>query len=188
MSRELSKRINRVRDNVKVHDIFYDLTGQTIFSSEFDQQVRCPLHGKDNKPSARLYASSGKFYCFVCHVGKKPLDAFSFFINIKNKSYKNGQDLLEALNFFENKFPHLLQIPFKDLKEELKDNSPSCDYNSLFFSKYMEVALLMTERKRDPRCDLYRYFDDFIEDIQKTRNFIEGYNFLVRFQDKLGRS
>lgn len=38
-------------------------------------QFRCPFHGKDNKPSARLYNTTKSCYCWVC---KKSWDVVTF--------------------------------------------------------------------------------------------------------------
>jgi len=40
-----------------------------------EAQLRCPFHGKDNKPSARYYRETQLFYCWVC---QKTWDVISF--------------------------------------------------------------------------------------------------------------
>jgi len=32
-----------------------------------EAQFKCPFHGKDNKPSARLYKATKSCWCWVCH-------------------------------------------------------------------------------------------------------------------------
>jgi hypothetical protein len=57
-------------------------------------QLKCPFHGKDNKPSARLYNATNTCYCWVC---RKAWDVVSFTME------KEGLPFSEALKFLINK-------------------------------------------------------------------------------------
>lgn len=58
-------------------------------------QYRCPFHGRDNKPSARIYRDTKTCYCWVC---LKSWDVISFI------QEKEGLGYREALMFIINKY------------------------------------------------------------------------------------
>jgi hypothetical protein len=47
-------------------------------------QFKCPIHGQDNKPSARLYNSTKSCYCWVC---RKSWDVVSFTRDMEKLSF-----------------------------------------------------------------------------------------------------
>ena len=47
-------------------------------------QFKCPFHGRDNKPSARLYNTTNSCYCWVC---KKSWDVVSFIGDKENLNF-----------------------------------------------------------------------------------------------------
>jgi hypothetical protein len=60
-----------------------------------EAQFKCPFHGKDNKPSARLYNATKTCYCWVC---RKAWDVVSFIMEKEHLSFS------EALKFIVNKY------------------------------------------------------------------------------------
>jgi hypothetical protein len=56
-------------------------------------QFKCPIHGRDNKPSARLYKSTKSCYCWVC---RKSWDVVSFTRDMEKMSFT------ETLNYLVN--------------------------------------------------------------------------------------
>jgi CHC2 zinc finger len=73
-------------------------------------QLRCPFHGKDNKPSARYYRSTQSMYCWKCC---KKWDVITF---IRDKEgFKYG----ETLHYIVNRFGvDLSSIPDEPLPSE----------------------------------------------------------------------
>lgn len=58
-------------------------------------QFRCPFHGKDQKPSARLYRNTQSCYCWFC---KKKWDVVSFVQD------KEGFSFINALKFIMERY------------------------------------------------------------------------------------
>lgn len=58
-------------------------------------QFRCPIHGKDNKPSARFYKETQSCYCWVCH---KRWDVISFIGDKESLSF------VESIKHIVNKY------------------------------------------------------------------------------------
>jgi hypothetical protein len=58
-------------------------------------QYRCPFHGDDNKPSARLYKNTKSTYCWVCH---KSWDVVGFIQEKEELSFKG------TLNFIIDRY------------------------------------------------------------------------------------
>jgi len=50
-------------------------------------QFKCPFHGKDNKPSARLYRETGTCWCWVCH---KKWDVVDFIKDKEGLGYRSA--------------------------------------------------------------------------------------------------
>lgn len=38
-----------------------------------DTQCKCPFHGYDKHPSARIYDNTNSWYCFTCGISRKPI-------------------------------------------------------------------------------------------------------------------
>jgi hypothetical protein len=58
-------------------------------------QYKCPIHGKDSKPSARLYAKTKSCYCWVC---RKAWDVVTFTKDMEKFT------LPETLNYLVNRY------------------------------------------------------------------------------------
>jgi DNA primase len=56
-------------------------------------QVACPFHGVDIHPSAHVYASSNRFWCFACHRGHTVV---GFFMRLKGISLFQSVEMLES--------------------------------------------------------------------------------------------
>lgn len=64
-------RIDAIHDRVTAHEVLRQFGVKLRYhGSEHEEQFSCPFHGKDNKPSARVFpARDGKpsgVWCFVC--------------------------------------------------------------------------------------------------------------------------
>jgi hypothetical protein len=58
-------------------------------------QFKCPFHGADNKPSARLYNNTKSCFCWVC---RKAWDVVSFIMEKESMGYK------QALNYIPGRY------------------------------------------------------------------------------------
>lgn len=71
MRRWVTARIDQIHAQVTAHDVLRR-NGVNLKQggSQREEQFSCPFHGKDNKPSARVYPSSARgpshVWCYVC--------------------------------------------------------------------------------------------------------------------------
>lgn len=63
------QRVAKIHDQVSVHSVLRQ-HGIKLSSHDKEEQISCPFHGKDEKPSARVYLTSSGgpsgAWCFVC--------------------------------------------------------------------------------------------------------------------------
>jgi hypothetical protein len=67
----MKQRSQAVKQNVSAHDVLRHFgTSLKFGGSAHEEQFSCPFHGKDRKPSARVYPdgprSSSHVWCFTC--------------------------------------------------------------------------------------------------------------------------
>ena len=56
-----------------------------------ETQFKCPFHGNDNKPSARLYRKTQTCWCWVC---QKKWDLISFISDMEHLNFVNSVNFL----------------------------------------------------------------------------------------------
>ncbi len=82
-------------------------------------QFKCPFHGRDTKPSARLYNQTKSCFCWVC---RKSWDVVSFVQEKENLYFK--QALLYLINRYKvdtSSIPDVPQIDFKTNEVKTED-------------------------------------------------------------------
>lgn len=66
----IAGRIEAIHRVVSAHDVLQRFGVRLRYGSNREEQISCPFHGKDTKPSARVYPDSAKgpsgVYCYVC--------------------------------------------------------------------------------------------------------------------------
>ena len=126
-------------------DKYIDMNGQ-------EEQLSCPFHGKDNKPSARYYAETDTMYCWTCqkrwdvfgYLGEKK--DYDFGSSVKFLVQKFGIDTSAMpdieervkrpdLNKSEKKINRksILLLKMEDRVVSLRQKIPFVKYNSLAF-------------------------------------------------------
>jgi hypothetical protein len=73
-------------------------------------QFKCPIHGKDTKPSARLYNNTKTCYCWVC---RKAWDVVSFTKEMEKFSF--GETLNYLINVYKIDTSSIPDAPTLDL-------------------------------------------------------------------------
>ena len=110
----LHKRMARIKAVVKIDELLYDY-GYKVHpdSGDREQQFSCDMHGtgRDNKPSARVYPSTGQWYCFACD---KSRDA------VATVAAKERMTAGQALLFLEQKY----NLPFIAAEEGEDEETP----------------------------------------------------------------
>lgn len=66
----IAARIEEIHRRVSAHDVL-ERHGVKLRYQDREEQISCPFHGRDNRPSARIYPSNGdspsSVWCFVCN-------------------------------------------------------------------------------------------------------------------------
>ena len=86
-----------ILSRLNLADIMLAYGVEFIYNPKLAEQVqfRCPFHGRDNKPSARLYNDTQTCYCWFC---KKKWDVVSFIMQAENLSFR------AALQYLTNRY------------------------------------------------------------------------------------
>ena len=150
----ISRRINAVRSVYTAYQCLCENgLGNDIPDEHTATQIKCPIHGVDNNPSARYYPRSGNrhdhFFCFRC---KLNLDSIGLFAKFK------GIRFMDALSDLEKRFR--VQIPRRPEGPEIVE--PTDRGASYVSDKWSDVprVLVILETKllriRD-RCSMSDY-------------------------------
>lgn len=161
-----------MKDPRKLHDLIVDRLSLAEIMVDYgvhfqfnpllaqEVQFKCPFHGKDNKPSARLYNNTKTCFCWVC---RKSWDVVSFVAEKEKFKY------IQALKYLINRFkidtssiPDTPQI-------ELKEQSVEYEDKKVYFHKIKNN--LIGIRGKVP--------------FEKYRALCAAY-FMVKYQDSLG--
>ena len=119
----MKQRSQAVRDNISARDVLRHFGVSLKFAGEaHEEQISCPFHGKDNKPSARVYPSgprsSSHVWCFTC---QKNWDVFGLWRNFMG----HGEEIKFSTVIFElEKAFGILPPEAPDLLEP-KDTAPT---------------------------------------------------------------
>lgn len=66
----MKQRSATLKESITAHDVVRYHGVQLKSALDSEEQLSCPFHGKDNKPSARIYPASGRsdshLWCFTC--------------------------------------------------------------------------------------------------------------------------
>ena len=111
MSVDLKDRVDNIKAYVKVLDLIKDYGLMPYESAGIEFQMKCPFHGKDNKPSAHVYDAGATFKCFTCH---RYYDVVRFFMEKEGVDFKNAMYLLEK----RYNIPKLQNQDLRVLKDE----------------------------------------------------------------------
>lgn len=84
--KDLTKLKELVLKEVSMVDVLKSYGAHFMYSPDLADEVqfRCPIHGDDNKPSARFYRETQTCYCWVC---QKRWDAISFVRDKENLNF-----------------------------------------------------------------------------------------------------
>lgn len=82
----LSKLKELILEKVPLSEVLKDYNVEFMYDPDLADEVqfKCPIHGKDNKPSARFYKSTQSCYCWVCH---KRWDTIGFIEDKENLNF-----------------------------------------------------------------------------------------------------
>lgn len=70
MRRWVRARVEAIRNRITAHDVLRRNGVQLRYGGDREEQISCPFHGIDRKPSARVYTETARspshVWCFVC--------------------------------------------------------------------------------------------------------------------------
>ena len=75
-------------------------------------QIKCPIPGEDNKPSAKYYERSNSFYCWAC---SKQYSCIDLVMTLENLSLKGAVYFLERFGNLPELQP--LELDFKPVEK-----------------------------------------------------------------------
>ena len=183
MASKTTLRVRRIRDKVSLLSLFPKLTGTRLISIfELEQQVRCPFHGKDNKPSARIYPDSDRFYCYVC---KESLDAFSFFTKHVGLDFEDWDKTDELLRELEDEYD-LHQYNLEDYRKDsdIEPEKVNEDYKPIFMNFWFELNDTVCESLIEDKEVVYKALDTAWDQATTKNNYKEVWDFLHKLEDK----
>jgi DNA primase len=135
-----------ILEKVDLTDIMVQYNVSFVYNPYHAEEVqyRCPFHGQDKKPSARLYKATKSCYCWFC---RKKWDAISFIMDKENLSY------YESLKFIVDRFK---------LDTSSISNDPSFSFKKPVKIIDEEISLknignrIMDLKKKNMQFDKYR--------------------------------
>lgn len=148
----MKQRSAAVKQNISAHDILRRFGSTLKFSgSDHEEQFSCPFHGKDNKPSARVYPdgprSPSHVWCFTC---QKNWDIFGLWRNFMG----HGEDVKFGTIIFE------LERAYGIVPPEAPDQMSSVDTGPTEAEQDLDQLFVLVEnrlREARPKYD----FDTF---------------------------
>ena len=150
-------------EKIKLVDVMlsYDVQFQYDPRLASEVQFKCPFHGPDNKPSARLYNTTNSCFCWVC---RKSWDPVSFVMEKENFFFKRA--LLYLANRYKIDISSIPDTPHIELKDTTINRE---DKKVLFRTIHTNILAL---RKKIP-FEKYRslcaiYFMTKYQDYQKV--------------------
>lgn len=87
--KDLKKLKELILEKLDIAKVMEDYNVSFVFNPNHvdEVQFRCPFHGEDNKPSARLYKETNSAWCWVC---RKRWDIISFVMDKENLSFRGA--------------------------------------------------------------------------------------------------
>lgn len=128
--KDLAQVKDLVSKSITLGDIL-KVEGRVSLNLE-EEQLKCPFHGRDSKPSARYYRNTDSMYCWYC---KERWDIYKYIGQRDNLNFK------ESLNYILKKYQvDISSLPDVLDPENLKNKrvqrkSVTYDRKKLFFER-----------------------------------------------------
>lgn len=146
-------RRRTIKEKVECHEVLRRNGFSFRHSSDQEEQFSCPFHGRDEKPSARVFPSEGQnhshVYCFVCKPSP-PWDAISLWKKFSGDDKKHHTILSELEKAFGIEAPPIpdgTKLPQGPTHDELKKDE---------FGTLLEAC---ETRLIDSKVDYHRFGD-----------------------------
>ncbi len=143
----MRNRILNIKGKVNMTELLSKLDLLPYSGAEEEFQMRCPFHGQDSKPSARVYRNE-LFKCFACGVA---YDVIGFYSEYKSVGTKDACYLLEKE--FGISWDYSREEPESNPKVKTVQNPSSRQINLSDLVRITEKQII--ERKRDMELQKY---------------------------------
>lgn len=183
-------RIKNIHEKVSVHDILRLNGIQFKHVGDREEQFSCPFHGKDEKPSARVFPSDANSHSHVwCYVCKERWDAIALW-----KKYSGEEKKFHAiLSEIEKHYG----IPTPPIPKGGTRQTPSTDERQKTaweqFYRACEDRLLSVRDSYVAKQDMQGYLlagsilDKALHQVSEGRlTFGEGLEVMRRLMQKIG--
>jgi hypothetical protein len=127
----MKERVTNIHGQVSAADVLI-YHGVTLHKGGAEEQISCPFHGEDRKPSARYYPPKGGglsgVWCFVC---REPWDAISLWKKFSGET-KFSEILFHIEKAFgivppESSIPHTIEEEYNPLQDEVEGLFEACE-------------------------------------------------------------
>jgi len=131
----IASRIENIHRIVTAHDVLRR-NGVDLKYSDRHEQFSCPFHGRDNKPSARVYGETARgpshVWCFVCQERWDAISLWRKFNNLDGKFTAVLRDIEQVygIDVPESPLDHYAEyegVPEDYILSEVRDLLNTCD-------------------------------------------------------------
>jgi hypothetical protein len=173
---EVSYRARRVKERATIFDAA-KLCGLEIRYPNTTSQLKCPFHGEDAHPSARIYSDTNKFWCFKCQI---VLDQIGLITKVKEISFLDAIRAIEQHLGLPALQPEVLESSFI-----LPSDSTSggvepmvrlrLDQSRNFLSlsqyivvwQYFDELLILNSKQEISKKDVQKHLSEYLQKLNK---------------------
>lgn len=135
----IQTRIQTLHDRVTAHDVLRKFGVDLRYNTDRGEQIRCPFHGDDKKPSAKLHPESkddpSHLWCFVCQKRWDCIGLYKMFTGFEGKFTALLRDMERTYGILPPETPEGLAIQKEDEEgKEIQRLFVACE-NRLLGSK-----------------------------------------------------
>ena len=143
--------ISKIKEFITIYDLFDQCSPHIQYSTkEKPCQIRCPFHGKDTGPSARVFPETDSIYCWSCD---QSWDVLDFWADINGWEKEDGSlDIGRAI---------------KDLADKYQLYEKKSDWKKSLHSSLKSVALRSKGYSGTPNHDRLTMLDSYSWMISK---------------------
>jgi len=119
MAKDLDSIKKRIAEYVSLGDML--IRDSVIHTTEVEQQIHCPFHGKDVKKSARYYVDTDSIYCWVC---KKTWDIYNYLMDKEGMTFKDViSNLIKVYKIKIDDLPNVMEAAKNKILESKKGSA-----------------------------------------------------------------
>ncbi len=178
------QRKNAIHERVSSHDILRDNGVKLVYAGEREEQFSCPFHGKDSKPSARVFPSTPQSpshaWCYVC---RERWDVITLW-----QKYHGTEGFHKTLSAIEKHY----NIPTPPVPEGPINYDGVDSKKGLFESLHQSCEDRLKTTRSEHDLKSFLLFGSFLDKAfhqvtSGTLSYPEGVELLHKLMDKIGQ-